>query len=218
VERVNDVARLDAIAAAVASDDVLIADGHHRYGVSRIYRDEIREATGRTDTDAELTLAFVSELIDDQLSVEAIHRLYAGISEEELLGALGRSFELEPANPPDSGTLAAMRRDGRLFFVHGDGSGSWLVPRADAFNDVRTLDGEWLEHALDGVDYDVTYQHGLDQVVEAVKQGDAVAAVLIRPVSVEEITRTAREGILMPPKSTFFTPKLRTGFVVRSTG
>ena len=40
--------------------------------------------------------------------------------------------------------------------------------------------------------------------------------MLIRPVSVAEIERTAREGLLMPPKSTFFTPKLRTGLVMRS--
>jgi uncharacterized protein (DUF1015 family) len=39
--------------------------------------------------------------------------------------------------------------------------------------------------------------------------------VLIRPTSLEEILRTAREGLLMPPKSTFFTPKLLTGWVVR---
>ncbi len=39
--------------------------------------------------------------------------------------------------------------------------------------------------------------------------------MLIRPVSIDEIERTAREGLLMPPKSTFFTPKLRTGFVIR---
>ena len=38
--------------------------------------------------------------------------------------------------------------------------------------------------------------------------------MLIRPVSVAEIERTAREGLLMPPKSTFFTPKLKTGFVL----
>ncbi len=41
------------------------------------------------------------------------------------------------------------------------------------------------------------------------------AAVLIRPVGVDEIERTAREGLLMPPKSTFFTPKLLTGLVLR---
>ena len=48
--------------------------------------------------------------------------------------------------------------------------------------------------------------------------GEATAAVLIRPVSVEEIRRTAEEGLLMPPKSTYFTPKLRTGLVIRDLG
>jgi uncharacterized protein (DUF1015 family) len=39
---------------------------------------------------------------------------------------------------------------------------------------------------------------------------------VIRPVSLAEIERTGREGLLMPPKSTFFTPKLKTGLVLRS--
>ncbi len=59
VERVADRDRIAAISAKVADDEVLIADGHHRYGVSRIYRDEIRATTGRKDTPAESTLAFV---------------------------------------------------------------------------------------------------------------------------------------------------------------
>ena len=61
----------------------------------------------------------------------------------------------------------------------------------------------------------MTYQHGLTETLAAVDSGAAEAAVLIRPVSVDEIERTAREGLLMPPKSTFFTPKLKTGFVLR---
>ena len=61
----------------------------------------------------------------------------------------------------------------------------------------------------------MTYQHGLAEALAAVATGRADAAVLIRPVSVAEIERTAREGLLMPPKSTFFTPKLKTGFVIR---
>ena len=48
VERIVDPDRLAAIAAAVAPNPVLIADGHHRYAISRTYRDEVREATGRT--------------------------------------------------------------------------------------------------------------------------------------------------------------------------
>jgi uncharacterized protein (DUF1015 family) len=52
-------------------------------------------------------------------------------------------------------------------------------------------------------------------VQQLVKGGTATAAILIRPVNVDEIKRTANEGLLMPPKSTFFTPKLRTGLVMR---
>jgi uncharacterized protein (DUF1015 family) len=90
---------------------------------------------------------------------------------------------------------------------------------------VRALDGAYLEHALEpvavephGSNLSVSYQHGLDEMVAAVRSGNYTAGVLIRPTSLAEIRRTAREGLLMPPKSTFFTPKLRTGFVIRPTG
>ena len=216
VERVADPARVRAIAERIGSDDVLIADGHHRYGISRTYRDEVRAANGDRPNPADDTLAFVNELVADQLSVEAIHRLYHDVSFEELVAALDGSFERVDAGTPDADTLATMDRDGVLCLVAPDGTSEWLHPRESAFEGVRSLDGAWLEHALASLDHTVTYQHGVDHVVDAVTSGSAVAAVLIRPVSVAEIERTAREGVLMPPKSTFFTPKLRTGLVVRS--
>ena len=215
VERVADPARIAAIGDHIGRDDVLIADGHHRYGVSRTYRDEVRAATGRRDTAAELTLAFVGELVAEQLSIEAIHRLYTGITFDDLRAVLARSFELVPADPPSPATLATMEQLGRLVLVAPDGSAEWLIPRPGAFDGVRPLDGVWLEHALDGSPAEVAYQHGLEEAVGAARSGAAAAAVLIRPVSIAEIERTAREGLLMPPKSTFFTPKLRTGFVIR---
>ncbi len=215
VERLTDAERIAAIRDAIGSDDVLIADGHHRYGIARTYRDEVRRSTGSTDTPAELTLAFVSELVADQLSVDAIHRLYAAPGFDELRDRLAVSFDLEPAGPVDDSTLAQMAKRGALCLVDAAGDGAWLLPKAGVFDGVRALDGAWLEHALRDVAVDVTYQHGVDRVLGAVRSGAAAAGVLIRPVSVEEIERTAREGLLMPPKSTFFTPKLRTGLVVR---
>ena len=215
LERVTDPQRIAAIRDKLAADDVLLADGHHRYGVSRSYRDEVREATGRTDTAAELTLAFVNELIAEQLSVEAIHRLYADIEVADLAGALARSFELIPTDRPSSDTPAAMAMEG--FLVLFTREGVWrLEPKPGRFDGVRALDGGWLETALADVALTVTYQHGLDEALYEVDSGRASAAVLIRPVSIAEIERTAREGLLMPPKSTFFTPKLKTGFVIRS--
>jgi uncharacterized protein (DUF1015 family) len=216
VERVSDPTRISEIAAKVGADDVLIADGHHRYGISRTYRDEVRLANGDRPNPADETLTFVSELVADQLSVEAIHRLYHDVSFDDLAAALDQSFERSNADRPDDRTLATMNDQEVLCLIAPDGAAEWLSPRPGAFADIRSLDGAWLEHALGNVDHRVSYQHGLDHVVAAVTSGEASAAVLIRPVSVAEIERTAREGVLMPPKSTFFTPKLRTGLVIRS--
>jgi uncharacterized protein (DUF1015 family) len=215
VERVTDPQRITAIQDKLASDDVLIADGHHRYGVARMYRDEVREATGRTDTPAELTLAFLNELIEDQLSVAPIHRLYTDIGLAELVEALARSFDLAPTVRPNTHTLADARKEGSLILVGRDAA--WKMrARPGRFDGIRQLDGGWLETALADVPLTVSYQHGLEETLGEVDSGRASAAVLIRPVSVAEIERTAREGLLMPPKSTFFTPKLKTGFVLRS--
>lgn len=218
VERVSDPDRIAAISAKIATDDVLIADGHHRYGVAQQFREEARDATGSDSTPAEDTLVFVSELVGDQLSVEAIHRLYSDISLEALVAALDAGFDRSPAGIASASTLAEMNDRGALCLVHADGTAEWLTPKAGAFDAVRSLDGVWLEHLLAETDHSVTYQHGVDRVAAAVAAGDAVAGVLIRPVSIEEIERTAREGIVMPPKSTFFTPKLLTGLVIRSLG
>ena len=215
VERITDSMRIAAIRDKLAADDVLIADGHHRYGVARSYRDEVREATGRTDTPAELTLAFVNELIEEQLSVEAIHRLYTNIDERDLADALARSFELILTERPSPATLAEMAT--KEFLVLFTREGTWrLHAKPGRFDGVRALDGGWLETALADLPLTVTYQHGLDETLSEVENGRASAAVLIRPVNVAEIERTAREGLLMPPKSTFFTPKLKTGIVIRS--
>src|SRR5690606_36929623 len=120
-----------------------------------------------------------------------------GISYDDLVAALDADFERTDAGRPDDATLATMNARGVLCLIRPDGGAEWLTPRPGAFDGVRALDGAWLEHTLDGVDHAVSYQHGIDRVVAAVVDGAATAAVLIRPVSVAEIERTAREGVMM---------------------
>ena len=215
VERVTDDARIAAISAAIAAHPVVIADGHHRYAISRTYRDETRERTNSTTTGAELTLTYINELIDEQLSVAAIHRLYEGITYKQLAAALSPFFTINDADPVGETTLSQMNERGSLCLVAKTGRTHWLTPIAEKFAGVRNLDSAYLEHALSSVQHEVRYQHGVSEVQRELQTSDATAAILIRPVSVAEIQRTANEGLLMPPKSTFFTPKLRTGFVLR---
>ncbi len=219
VERVTDPGRIEAISAAVRSAPVVIADGHHRYAVSRTYRDRRREATGRTDLASELTLAYVGELVEDQLSVAAIHRLIAGVPDWALLESFAPLFEMSPAGVVGPGHAVEVVARGALCLIHKDGHGTFMRPRPECFEGVRDLDSARLEHALQRVPaFELSYQHGVGNIISAIADGAAAAGVLLRPVNIAEIRRTADEGLLMPPKSTFFSPKLRTGLVIRPLG
>ncbi|MEY3691181.1 MAG: hypothetical protein RJB57_836, partial [Actinomycetota bacterium] len=213
LEVVDDPERVERIAAAVSSSPVLIADGHHRYAISRTYRDEQRDAGG--DGASELTMTLVQELVDDQLSIAAIHRLVAGHGSREVLSRISGFYDASDAGPVSRETLSGMESRGAICLVDDEGHGTYLVPRPGAFDGVRNLDSARLEHALGDLISAVTYQHGVNEVLEKVRSGDAGCALLIRPVSLEEIRRTAETGELMPPKSTFFTPKPLTGMVWR---
>jgi len=210
---VTDPASITRIKAAVAGGPVLIADGHHRYETACTYWSENPGAPG-----ADLVLAFVVELAEDQLAVQAIHRLISGIDDGELPELLGRHFEVTegPGDPIE--LRDALGAVGALGLITRQGS--WLLRPTEALDAATPddLDSSRLAFALDHLGVDVgtvRFQHGATIVRDAVMSGEADAAVLLRPVSISQIARTAHGGARMPPKSTFFYPKPRTGMVFR---
>jgi hypothetical protein len=81
----------------------------------------------------------------------------------------------------------------------------------------QALDSCRLDVALATLpEHELTFQHGWDLATAAVDKGQAQAAVLLRPATVEQIAATGHAGDRMPPKTTFFHPKPRTGLVFRS--
>jgi uncharacterized protein (DUF1015 family) len=217
VWRVSDPARVEAIWAAVSAEPIVIADGHHRYETSLAYRDE-RRATSADGTagGAESVLCFVVELVDDELSVGPIHRLLSGLPDDlDLVEAFSPFFEVEPIGLTGSGTVRRLQDLGGLALVTP--AGAWVLrPRPEAMAEARDLDSSRLDVALAALDgVSVVYQHGVDNVRAAVASGAAQAGVLLRPVTVAQILDIAHGGERMPPKSTFFFPKPRTGLVFR---
>jgi uncharacterized protein (DUF1015 family) len=198
-----------AICRAVASSPVVIADGHHRYETSLAF------AAERPDLpNASATLCYIVELVEDQLTVQPIHRLLAGLPRgTDVRAALSGAFDVEPTtDQPDGHTVTTLVRSGRLGLVTPEGF-AYLRPRqAD-----ERIDSAVLADALGALPpHEVAYQHGIAQSVTAVREGRADAAVLLRPVSVSQIQHVAHAREKMQPKSTFFWPKLRTGIVFRS--
>ena len=212
---------LQAISEAVSSAPVLIADGHHRFETSLAYRDERRDVDGEYPEPFggyDSTLAYVVELADEQLTVLPIHRLVAGLPEgTDLPALLDPFFELSATAADDDASLPSRMVDaGALCLVTREGR--WLLrPRPEAMAGARDLDSSRLDVGLAALpDHELTYQHGVGHVVDAVESGRADAGVLLRPATVTQITAIAHGGERMPPKTTFFHPKPRTGMVFRS--
>ena len=215
LERIETADAIASIQAGVEAAPVVIADGHHRYEIARVFRAE-QQAAGHPQGPHDLTMTFVVELAPEHLFVQAIHRLLTDIpAGTDLLAELSPSFDVTPAGNVSTYTLQHMTSNGSLCLVHPDGTGTFLKPKPEAFDGERDLDTARLERALASVTHTKAYQHGVDNIVGAVTSGKAQYGVLLRPVPIAEIERTAHEGLLMPPKSTFFAPKPKTGLVFR---
>ncbi len=216
--RLDDADRVAEVTAAVAAQPVLIADGHHRFEVGNTYRTEDGAAPG-----APAILAYLVELAEEELAVHPIHRLLDDLPPNlDLRTDMATWFQITAAPVDDAEQLPeAMVDDGSLGLVLPDGL--WLAyPRsgtsAEAGDD---LDSSRLDVALQGLAAQgkeiptVRFQHGAGIVADAVRKGEADAAVLLRPATVSQIAATGKGGERMPPKTTFFWPKPRTGLVFR---
>lgn len=212
--RITSPAALTAISEAVASQPVLIADGHHRFEVANAYRDE----RGPDDAGARRILALAVELSEEQLSVRAIHRLVSGLPGGfDLKDALEAHFDVFPTEDIDGTILARMDDAGALALTTTEGT--WLLrPRAETVAAAsHDLDSSRLDVALAALpEHSLRFQHGWDLVAAAVEKGDAQAGVLLRPATVAQIAGISRGGVRMPPKTTFFYPKPATGLVFRA--
>ncbi|MDA8290405.1 MAG: DUF1015 domain-containing protein [Actinomycetota bacterium] len=214
---VTDPESIEPMCALVAATPVVIADGHHRYETATFYRTERQGASGGAPGAYDLVMALVVELTADELVVRAIHRLVSGLPADfDVTEALSAFFSVleGPADP--SGLPAAMAREGALGVVLPEGT-LLLVPTPEVLRSAEAdLDSSRLDVALAGFPaHELTYQHGATLAADAVARGDAQVAFLLRPATVGQIAETAHSGRRMPPKTTFFHPKPRTGMVFR---
>jgi uncharacterized protein (DUF1015 family) len=210
---ISDPDQVAAISELVGSKPVLVADGHHRYETALTYQGEIGSGPG----DHNAVMALVVELAPEQLTVQAIHRVLTDLpAGTDLLTSLGKWFDITPTSPVDSTVLERMDDAGALAVVTPEST--WLArPSPEvAAAAIHDLDSSRLDVVLaDLPGTGIRFQHGWDNAAAAVACGSAQAAVLLRPATVDQIAAIAEGGIRMPPKTTFFAPKPRTGMVIR---
>ncbi len=214
----SDPDAIAAVGAALAAAPVVLADGHHRYETARAYQAECRAANDDRPGPYDLVMALVVELSEDQLTVGAIHRTVSGLPEGfDLVGALGEWFDVVRAGAADHRTVTALADSGSLALVTG-GAAYLLLPHADVQEQVgNDLDSNLIATVLAGLpEHEVMHRHSVPEAMEALEHGEGEAAFLLRPVTVKQIEGWARDRRRMPPKTTYFSPKPRTGMVFRS--
>jgi len=217
----------DALVAAVGRIPALyIADGHHRAASAARARSEMRDRGIRgtslgdgADASTMLAVAFP----DDQVQILSYNRTVkdlGGQSPGDFTSAVRERFEVEagPAMPARRGDIA-------MYFQRG-----WhtLRPRTppSAADPIASLDVSVLQELLlapvlkiadvrtdKRIDF-VGGARGTQALQQAVDSGKAAVAFSLYPVSVADLMAVADAGKIMPPKSTWFEPKLRDGLLI----
>jgi uncharacterized protein (DUF1015 family) len=231
--RCADADAISALQGPLADAELLIADGHHRYETARAYADEVGgEGPHR------YVLMLLCALSDPGLTVFATHRLLTGLrddpaKQEALRDVAQRLFEVEqvergrlapdPAEPRvQFGYIDAhFRRPYRLTLKDPAVAEAALATMPAAYRrlDTAVLDALVLREALGMSDDDIDHKRGLDyssdlaEACAAVESGAFDAAFLLRPTPIAQVREVAGTGEPMPPKSTYFFPKVPTGLV-----
>ena len=232
--RVSDPESIAALQAALADAELLIADGHHRYETARAYADELGG-----EGDHRYVLMFLVSLDDPGLLIFPTHRMLTGLkddSEKQLairdvarrdfdIEQLDDTHELEP--PADSNRVAFgymdsfLKRPVRLTLKDQSIADEALPGMPEPYRrlDTAVLEALILRGALGMSEDDISHLRGLDysknldDAIERVESGAADAGFFMRATPVEQVREVAQTGESMPPKSTYFFPKVPTGLV-----
>ena len=226
IDRPDDVALIRSTFSGVG--EIYIADGHHRCAsavkVSEKRRLENPDFTGEEEFNFFLSVLFP----DDQLMIMDYNRVVKDpndLTKEDFLGKIGESFLIEELQ---TGMDGRPERKG-TFGMYLDGNWYRLTAKKEILSKdpVKGLDVSILQDHLLGpvlgirdpkTDKRIDFVGGIRGMQELVRRvsEDCRVAFAMYPTSIGELFAVADAGLLMPPKSTWFEPKLRSGLFIHS--
>ncbi len=242
---VSDQRALSAVTGLMGPKPVFIADGHHRYETGLHYLEERRGAGEVRDEEAaaNFILMMLVSMSDPGLVILPTHRLISGLPEltaDRLRGLLGQHFQVEAVGRGDQGARAAweaIEADGGQDLL-GFGTvadGVWQTARFRTPQVMAQLAGDhspaWRGLAVSVLHVLILnqllakglnaaaqcrYVHLLREVTEATAGRQCQLAALVPPATMKHVEQIAGNLEKMPPKSTYFYPKLLSGLVFNS--
>ncbi len=219
---ITDPLAMESMSRELDGKAVFIADGHHRYETALEYQREMRERKGAGDgrNPWDYVVMFLANTRDEGLTILPTHRLVKNLP-PDALDLLSTDFEIkEMKNGFDISGAIAGKRDVYGFYTGGEtwyvlsykGEGIHGVPPALKDLDVTILHDLIFKQLLD-ID-SVAYEMDVDKCLRKVREGEFAAAFFLNPTRVQDVEKVALASLRMPPKSTYFYPKLLTGMVL----
>ncbi|TET31277.1 MAG: DUF1015 domain-containing protein [Planctomycetota bacterium] len=202
-----------------------VADGHHRSAAASRVR-EIRKEADPDHTGGEQYNYFLTVIFpDDQMQIMDYNRVVkdlGGMSETEFMEEVSECFEVLQADEgkPTGKKTFGMFLGGKWFRLRAK-EGSYPADDPVESLDAAILQANLFSHVLDindpRTDSRIDFVGGIRGMAELERRcaKDAVAAFAVYPVSIGELLAVADAGKVMPPKCTWFEPKLRSGVVVK---
>jgi uncharacterized protein (DUF1015 family) len=229
--RVADPDAIAAVQRTLADAELLIADGHHRYETARVYADEVGG-----EGDHRYVLMCLVALEDPGLEVFPTHRLIRDTTsetQEALAGALRESFDIAAIDqsqlrpPDDEGPFsmgyidAHFQRAFRLTLKDQAIADRALEGLPEPYRrlDTAILEALVLKGPLGLSEDDISHLRGLgysrtdEEALDLVVSGAYDAAFFMRATPVDQVQEIAATGRSMPPKTTYFFPKVPTGLL-----
>jgi uncharacterized protein (DUF1015 family) len=222
---IAEPAAIERLVAGMASRDIVIADGHHRYETALAFRDECVEAGART-AEADYVLMFLTAMEDPGLLILPVHRLLSGVDDRDLRRRLDARFQVEAVQGGAGAIASELSQDGDagkravLGFV-SRGEAARLVPPMSIAGEhpAAIVDREILGGVLGWKAEEAVRAGHLRFVTDwraaerAVARGEVSCALLLPPTPVAAVAESARAGRPLPQKSTYFYPKIPSGLV-----
>jgi uncharacterized protein (DUF1015 family) len=229
--RIADPETIAAVTAALEPAELLIADGHHRYETARVYAEEIGG-----EGEHNHVLACLVALQDPGLTIFPTHRLITDLDDgrrKAFFEAVERDWdlsettdaELQPhgdASPVEIGFLDNHNKRPARLRLKDQGTADAALPgKPQAYRqlDTAVLEALVLQGLLGMTEDDISHFNGLDysrttdEAKAKILSGEVDAGFFMGPVPVERVQAIAAAGEVMPPKSTYFFPKVLTGLL-----
>jgi uncharacterized protein (DUF1015 family) len=229
VWRVSDEKVVNKIIRDLRDKSVFIADGHHRYEVAMEFRRQMIAQKGLVtgEEDFNYIMAYFTNLDSQDLLILPTHRLIKRLPGQ--LDFLEEYFRVEKVKTKDQ-LLVLLAKSGmneHAFGLYQKDRIHLLRLKNEAFVDriikegspaFRRLDVSILKgfilDRLNIVSEELSFTNSVDEAMDRVDKGEAEAAFLLNPVKISQLREVALAGERMPPKTTYFYPKVLSGLLV----